>query len=71
MKTQPYINHWKQCSPCGDIHRTDDLHATANSYLGLMRHASSHKDRSAICNVASKRGHSVAAYLTKIYEAAK
>lgn len=45
----------------------DRIHATANSYLGLMRHASSHKDRAAICNVARKRGHSVAMDLTKIY----
>lgn len=51
--------------------KTEDLHATANSYLGLMRHASSHKDRAAICNVARKRGHSVAADLTKIYRITK
>lgn len=48
----------------------EDLHATANSYLGLMRHSSSHGYRAAICNVARKRGHSVAMDITKIYKKA-
>ncbi len=45
----------------------DKLLQTANSYLGLMRHSSSHGDRADLCNVARKRGHSVDMNLTKIY----
>lgn len=38
-----------------------------NSYLGLMRHASSHHDRARIANAARHRAHCVDAALTKAY----
>jgi len=40
---------------------------TGNSYLGLLRHADGHHDRSSIANALRKRGHSVSADLTKAY----
>lgn len=41
---------------------------TANSYFGLLRQAShSHTDRAQLANVLRRRGHSVAANLTKTY----
>lgn len=43
---------------------------TINSYLGLMRHADAHHDRSRIANAARKRGHCVDAALTKAYRRA-
>ncbi len=43
---------------------------TINSYLGLLRHCSGHRDRSRIANAARKRGHCVDAGLTKAYRRA-
>lgn len=49
----------------------EDLHATANSYFGLLRQAThSHHDRAQLANVARRRGHFVNFDLTKIYRRA-
>ncbi|NYT38912.1 RNA-directed DNA polymerase [Allopusillimonas soli] len=42
--------------------------ATANSYMGLMRHASARNDRARIANAARRRGHCVATHFTKAYK---
>jgi len=44
---------------------------TINSYLGLMRHANAHHDRSRVANAARRRGHCVDAIVTKVYCNAK
>jgi len=43
---------------------------TINSYLGLLRHCSGHRDRARIANGARKRGHCVDTALTKAYRRA-
>lgn len=49
----------------------EDLHATSNSYFGLLRQAShSHHDRARLANTARRRGHCVNFDLTKIYRRA-
>jgi hypothetical protein len=49
----------------------EDLHATANSYFGLLRQATrSHHDRARLANTARRRGHCVNFDLTKIYRRA-
>lgn len=46
----------------------DELYATANSYFGLLRQAThSHAERARLANAVRRRGHSVAASLTKAY----
>lgn len=45
-----------------------ELHATANSYFGLLRQATaSHADRAALANVLRRRGHCIDKALTKTY----
>ena len=45
-----------------------DLHASANSYFGLLRQApASHHDRALIANVLRKRDKAVSGDLTKTY----
>lgn len=45
-----------------------DLHATANSYFGLLRQAgSSHHDRTELANLLRYRGHSIKFDITKTY----
>lgn len=48
----------------------EDTFTTINSYLGLLRHTSSHHDRACIANAARKRGHCVDGALTKAYQRA-
>jgi hypothetical protein len=46
----------------------DDLFASGNSYLGLLRQAShSHRDRARVANLLLQRGHTVQGDLTKIF----
>lgn len=46
----------------------EDLFASGNSYLGLLRQAThSHRDQAAVMNVLRKRGHSFTPDLTKIF----
>ena len=50
----------------------EELFASGNSYLGLLRQAShSHTDRATLANVLLKRGHAVKGDLTKVYRSHK
>ncbi|MDW3683900.1 RNA-directed DNA polymerase [Cupriavidus sp. CV2] len=45
-----------------------DVHASANSYFGLLRQATgSHADRARLANIARRRGHAINFDLTKAY----
>lgn len=51
--------------------KADDVHASANSYFGLLRQAThSHADRATLANVLRRRGHAVNRQLTKTYRSA-
>lgn len=46
-----------------------DLHATGNSYFGLVRQAgASHKEQAAIARAMLRRGHAVDGYLTRAFK---
>ena len=52
------------------IHRMPaaDVHASANSYFGLLRQAThSHADRAALANAVRQRGHCADGAFTKTY----
>jgi hypothetical protein len=49
----------------------EDLHQSANSYLGLLRQAShSHADQAFMARLLRRRGHVVAGDFSKIYRRA-
>lgn len=50
----------------------EDLRETANSYFGLLSHAShSEKDRASLARAVLKRGHAVNGQKTKTYQKAR
>jgi retron-type reverse transcriptase len=49
----------------------EDVLASANSYFGIFRQASGHRDQVRLANALRKRGHSINSSITKTYRRAK
>jgi len=70
---KPWRRHTRRRTVQAALHRVAaaplaDLHASANSYFGLLRRATAnHQDRAKLANAVRQRGKAVSADLTKTY----
>ncbi|MGO4379660.1 RNA-directed DNA polymerase [Pseudoduganella sp. RAF19] len=71
---KPWHTHTRRKTVCRAVVRLADIdanrvHATANSYFGLLRQSnSSHHDRAVLARALLRRGHAVNQALTKTYQ---